>query len=110
MLVIDTDVRHAHRVDSDRGDNRSSASKFSLFHGCPIQVLGAITSQRSRIALYSFWGSGRDSRSRAFSWHRSGFVVPTIAVCTPGTLNTKLNAIALDSSSVRKRSHCIFAH
>src|SRR5947207_15187117 len=84
--------RHPHTAESDRGNNRSTASKFSLFHGCPIQVLGAITSQRSRMALYSFWGSGRDSRSRAFSWQRSGFVVPTIAVCTPGTLKTKRNA------------------
>src|SRR5204863_6270540 len=108
IVVMAIKFRHAHAAESDRGNNRSAASKFSLFHGCPIQVLGAITSQRSRMALYSFWGSGRDSRSRAFSWQRSGFVVPTIAVCTPGTLKTKRNAMAMDPSSLRKKSKFSF--
>src|SRR6266567_4618453 len=111
IVVMAIKFRHAHTAESDRGNNRSTASKFSLFHGCPIQVLGAITSQRSRMALYSFWGSGLDSRSRVFSWQRSGFVVPTIAVCTPGTLKTKRNAMAMDSSAepLRKKSKLVFA-
>src|SRR5438034_6868175 len=108
IVAIAVKFRHAHTAESDRGNNRSAASKFSLFHDCPIQVLGAITSQRSRMALYSFWGSGRDSRSRAFSWQRSGFVVPTIGVCTPGTLTTKRNAMAMDPSSLRKKSKFSF--
>src|SRR6266550_3300449 len=108
IVVMAIKFRHAHTAESDRGNNRSAASKFSLFHGCPIQVLGAITSQRSRIALYSFWDNGRDSRSRAFSWQRPGFVVPTIAVCTPGTLKAKRNAMAMDSSSLRKKSKFSF--
>src|SRR2546421_6748861 len=102
IVAIAIKFRHAHTAESDRGNNRAAASKFSLFHDCPIQVLGAITSQRSRMALYSFWGSGLDSSRRAFSWQRSGFVVPTIAECTPGTLKTKRNAMAIDSSSLRK--------
>src|SRR5205085_5857616 len=58
IVVVAVKFRHAHTAESDCRNNRSPASKFSLFHGCPIQVLGAITSHRSRIALYSFGGSG----------------------------------------------------
>src|SRR5436305_4857303 len=97
IVVVAVEFRHAHTAESDCRNNRSAASKFSLFHGCPIQVLGAITSHRSRMASYSLSGNGRDSSRRAFSWERSGFVVPTIAVCTPGTLRTKCNAMAIDS-------------
>src|SRR5438270_10926578 len=108
IVAVAIKFRHAHTAESDRGNNRSAASKFSLFHGCPIQVLGAITSHRSRMALYSFWGRALDSSRRAFSWQRSGFVVPTIAVCTPGTLKTKRNAIATDSSPWRRKSKFSF--
>src|SRR5205085_8739239 len=110
IVAVAIKFRHAHAAESDRGNNRSAASKFFLFHGCPIQVLGAITSQRSRMALYSFWWSGRDSSRRAFSWPRSGFVVPTIALCTPGTLKTKRKAMAMDSSAepLRKKSKFSF--
>src|SRR5438132_6305673 len=108
IVAVAIKFRHAHTAESDRGNNRSAASKFSLFHGCPIQVLGAITSHRSRIALYSFWGSGLDSSRRAFSWERSGFVVPTIAVCTPDTLKTKRNAMAMDSSPLHRKSKFSF--
>src|SRR5947208_8298447 len=108
IVVVAVEFRHAHTAESDRRNNRSAASKFSLFHGCPIQVLGAITSHRSRIALYSFGGSGPASSRRAFCWQRSGFVVPTIAVCTPGTLKTKRNGMAIDSSSLPKKSKFSF--
>src|SRR6266480_4816340 len=110
IVAVAIKFRHAHAAESDRGNNWSAASKFSLFHGCPIQVLGAITSHRSRMASYSLSDNGRDSSRRAFSWERSGFVVPTIAVCTPGTLRTKRNAMAIDSSaeSLLKKSKFSF--
>jgi len=62
------------------------------------------------MALYSLSGNGCDSSRRAFSPKRSGFVVPTTAVCTPGTLKTKRNAMAIDSSaeSLLKKSKFSF--
>jgi len=42
-----------------------------------------------------FSPSDSASSSRAFWLQRSGFFVPTMAVCTPGTLNVKRNAIEM---------------
>ncbi len=62
----------------------------------PTQVEETISSHRSRIAANSLLLSGPASSNLAFSCHRSGFVVPTIAVCTPGTLRVNRSACAMD--------------
>jgi hypothetical protein len=40
----------------------------------------------------------------AFSRHRSGFAVPTIAVWTPGTASVKRNAVATTVSGASFRN------
>src|SRR6266446_8344494 len=52
FLVVASAVKigHAHATKSQGGNNRAAASKFALLHICPIQVCGAYSSQRCRIA------------------------------------------------------------
>src|SRR5260221_533927 len=51
FITVAVKIRHAHATEADRRHAWSTASKFALFHICPIQVRGAHSSQRSRIWL-----------------------------------------------------------
>src|SRR5947209_1445339 len=105
FVVVTSAVKigHPHAAKTDRRDNRSAASKFALFHICPIQVRGADSSQRSRMLRNVVSSSAPGSSNFAFSFQRSGFFVPTIAVCTPGTLSVKRRAIETPFSKSRCR-------
>ena len=52
FLVITSTVKigHAHAAQAQRGNYRTATSQFSLLHICPIQIRGAYSSQRWRIA------------------------------------------------------------
>src|SRR5690348_7833631 len=60
----------------------------------PTQSGLAVSRQRARMA--SYWGLGRGPALRrvAFSSHRSGLMVPTIMVWTPGVEAVKRRAIS----------------
>src|ERR1700687_2662089 len=95
FVAVPVKIRHAHATETDRRNDRSAASKFALFHICPIHVRGAHSSQRSRMFRNVGSSSGPASDSFAFCCQRSGFFVPTMAVCTPGMLRVKRSAIEM---------------
>ncbi len=70
----------------------------------PTQEGLATSRQRSRIERNSRAGSGPVASSAAFSFQRSGRVVPTIAVCTPGTASVNRSAAPTAASSPSRRN------
>src|SRR6202011_5886235 len=64
-------IGHPHATKADGRYNRSAASKFSLFHICPIQIRGATSSQRWRIDINSASLNGPALSRRAFASQRS---------------------------------------
>src|SRR5439155_1360748 len=63
----------------------------------------ATSRQRARIRSTSSRGRGPVWSRAAFCCHRSGFVVPTIAVWTPGTPRVKRSAVATAVSAASRR-------
>src|SRR5258708_3065462 len=72
---------------ADEATNRAgpSNSDYTTAHVWPTQSGFATAFQRARMEANRSGSSGPDSSSAAFCFQRSGLVVPTIAVVTPGT-------------------------
>ena len=62
---------------------------------CPTQVGCATSRQRPRMRSNISSGKGPAATAAPFSINRPSLVVPTIAVCTPGTLRVKRRAVAI---------------
>src|SRR5581483_3685610 len=77
---------------------RSLPQRGGTGQDCPTQSGAATAFQRLRIASNCAGDSGPAASSAAFSCQRPGFVVPTIAVCTPG--RPRVNRSAIPTASL----------